>query len=306
MPPYFLGFGIVSFKRIARFAIDTSYAYCTSHNEIGALLKRSEVKADVFRDQKTKNIIVFFKGAIYNLDQWKTRTICLTQYPEPQNAKMWKWDPKNLVDERWLQDVETMKPRLFEKIWKMVKFANRITPYSAERLHFVGHGIGGAYAVLAGLAFKLKYHTISPLGTRNPNSVHAVAVTFGQPRLGNRYFAEFVDEVITVVRITHTNDYVPRFPPKKNTFQHSGSEFWLSNESCDCPGPDSGYDSQKDYESYGLYYCPRGTDKSENKLCNAGQEIEEIQSKSAHLGPYVNIVMGDCSKNPEVAQFLDT
>jgi len=78
-----------------------------------------------------------------------------------------------------------------------------------------GHSLGGALAVLAatdlrGLGFDVTLYT------------------YGQPRVGNSAFSEFVTNAGTIFRTTHLNDPVPRLPPIATDYVHISPEYWIS------------------------------------------------------------------------------
>ena len=99
-------------------------------------------------------------------------------------------------------------------------------------LRLVGHSLGGAVAALAALELKVVF------GYEN-----LVATTFGEPRVGNEGFAEFVDNVFDLNsdlvnpesrvfrRVTHTQDPVPLLPfTEWNYFPHAGEIFISKDE----------------------------------------------------------------------------
>ncbi len=60
-------------------------------------------------------------------------------------------------------------------------------------------------------------------------------VTFGMPRIGNRYLADYIQRIIrdtsspsspiaTYARITHYRDLIPRLPPSFTDYHHTGDE----------------------------------------------------------------------------------
>jgi len=79
-----------------------------------------------------------------------------------------------------------------------------------------GHSLGGALAYLAAVDLSL---------TAGINVTHSY--TFGQPRVGNRIFADtwaqiFLEQA-TFYRVTHGADPVPHVPPMISNFQHRTS-----------------------------------------------------------------------------------
>ncbi|QKX55240.1 uncharacterized protein TRUGW13939_02332 [Talaromyces rugulosus] len=88
-----------------------------------------------------------------------------------------------------------------------------------------GHSLGGALAQLAfaSLITDPKYRVLE-------------AYTYGQPRVGNGIFANYIDalagasddDIGIFRRVTHYNDGVPLLPPRIFGFSHSLTEFWES------------------------------------------------------------------------------
>ncbi|CRG91706.1 hypothetical protein PISL3812_08757 [Talaromyces islandicus] len=87
-----------------------------------------------------------------------------------------------------------------------------------------GHSLGGAIAQLAFASLSdAKYKVIA-------------AYTYGQPRVGNQAFANYIDglagasedKIGNFHRVTHYNDGVPLLPPRIFGFSHSLTEFWES------------------------------------------------------------------------------
>jgi len=75
--------------------------------------------------------------------------------------------------------------------------------------------------------------------------------TFGEPRVGNKYFAEFWGAWLPLgIRVVHSDDIVPHLPPRGNTmmlltdFHHTKTEVWQEAGSdgnftvCDDSGED--------------------------------------------------------------------
>ncbi|KAM3530434.1 hypothetical protein MY4038_004888 [Beauveria bassiana] len=97
-----------------------------------------------------------------------------------------------------------------------------------------GHSLGGA---IANLAFaRLKNGPFNTTG----------AYTYGQPRVGNREFADYIDslsktsdsEAGSYYRVTHAEDGVPHALPMFLGYQHPRAEYW---ESAHVPQSDTTY-----------------------------------------------------------------
>ena len=86
-----------------------------------------------------------------------------------------------------------------------------------------GHSLGGCQATLAGLDIKEKLKPATPI----------TITTFGQPRLGNKAFSDYVDSLFpegTYYRVIHTNDDVGQYPPAYFGYLHQGLEVWYDND----------------------------------------------------------------------------
>jgi hypothetical protein len=95
-------------------------------------------------------------------------------------------------------------------------------------VYFTGHSLGGALATLAAHWFHLEFSEIP------------TTYTFGQPRVGNGFFAAALDIVLRpfTFRIVHANDIVPRVPLLLGGFRHAGQEvFYGPADSGPCLNP---------------------------------------------------------------------
>ncbi|KAF8605881.1 alpha/beta-hydrolase [Ceratobasidium sp. AG-I] len=136
-----------------------------------------------------------------------------------------------------------------------------IAEKSATRVVSVGHSLGGALAYLEGLHLRLKL----------PAGVSVVTRTFGQPRVGNGVFADFMDKKVTdVVRVTNKRDVVPTIPPLGMLYAHSSGEKHVNAQGAwsDCAGQDNS-----------------------NVNCSRGQTLVQGVAFPDHLGPYSGGVM---------------
>jgi predicted lipase len=115
-----------------------------------------------------------------------------------------------------------------------------LADHPGARVWVTGHSLGGAIACLSAveLAVLLQRRDVGLL-------------TFGEPRVGNVFFAAFVREwVPAAVRVVHQDDAVPHLPPQGNelllltAFHHHGTEVWQTGSKdntfvpCDASGED--------------------------------------------------------------------
>ncbi|KAL7629435.1 hypothetical protein AAE478_000955 [Parahypoxylon ruwenzoriense] len=101
--------------------------------------------------------------------------------------------------------------------------------YPEYPIHLVGHSLGGAVAALAALELKVI-----------PGWDKLVVTTFGEPRVGNDGFVEYLDSVFELGgvdgrveersyrRVTHVDDPVPLLPLSEWGYRSHAGEFFIS------------------------------------------------------------------------------
>nr|AEE61324.1 lipase [Thermomyces dupontii] len=112
----------------------------------------------------------------------------------------------------------------FTSSWRSVantltqQVQNAVREHPDYRVVFTGHSLGGALATVAGASLRGNGYDID-------------VFSYGAPRVGNRAFAEFLTAQTggTLYRITHTNDIVPRLPPRELGYSHSSPEYWITS-----------------------------------------------------------------------------
>ncbi|KAG9289563.1 hypothetical protein G9A89_002336 [Geosiphon pyriformis] len=285
-------------KEMAQFA---NLPYCSMKiNNVGQFVNEPDViaatlikKVSTYLPIENREIIVYFRGKELSLNEWKQREVNWAVFQSPSK--------NSLVDKVWYEHVQKMinEGGLFKKIATYVSLARRLMLAQGTqkykqilKVKFTGHGIGGAYALLAGCLYELEALNDNLSDTFGDQTE---IYTFGQPRIGNKDFAILVNEKCSIIRVTHTNDYVPQFPVAKEGEQyvHSNVEHWIASRECDCPNPD-------DYEP--IYRCEVFGDPGENPNCNSGQLYKEAESNLAHKGSYLGITIGDCKTGMEGMQ----
>uniref|UniRef100_A0A914YVS9 Fungal lipase-like domain-containing protein n=1 Tax=Panagrolaimus superbus TaxID=310955 RepID=A0A914YVS9_9BILA len=121
----------------------------------------------------------------------------------------------------------------FNKIWTNSGIKNVFlalkNQYPYYTFNFVGHSLGGAMASLAAA-------TVVSTGILPSKNVYLY--TFGQPKTGDKKFANAVNSIVTQAngdihsfRVIHNHDIIPHFPPLFGTvyYQHI-SEMWYPND----------------------------------------------------------------------------
>ncbi|KAG8686144.1 hypothetical protein FRC09_014318 [Ceratobasidium sp. 395] len=131
-----------------------------------------------------------------------------------------------------------------------------IAEKQAKTVISVGHSLGGALALLEGLNLRLNL----------PENINVVTRTFGQPRVGNDVFAQFVDQKLpNLARVTIKRDVVPVLPPLTTLYRHSSGEVHFNAQD--------------------VYNSCSGRDNT-NENCSTGQVLTQGIELVDHLGPY--------------------
>ncbi|KAG9301449.1 hypothetical protein G9A89_018121 [Geosiphon pyriformis] len=116
---------------------------------------------------------------------------------------------------------------------------SKIEEKGFTRICFSGHGVGGAYAAIAGLIFTIvDLIGVYPPGIKFQGTLDINIYTYGQPRIGNIMLARMMNDLVKVTRVTRQNDYVPHFLPienKHSIMQHHEREVMIGPIDCDCP-----------------------------------------------------------------------
>ena len=142
-----------------------------------------------------------------------------------------------------------------------------LSQHSASSVVVTGHSLGAALALLD-LVY-LALHV--PAGTR------VSAFTFGMPRVGNAYFANYVDATDNgnLTHINNQEDPIPTVPAKALGFVHPSGEVHIQDSGSwvACPGQDN-----------------------PSTLCIVGDVPTVLQGNlTNHDGPYDDdIIMGTC------------
>ncbi|KAG9301460.1 hypothetical protein G9A89_018132 [Geosiphon pyriformis] len=252
-------------------------------------------------------IAIYFKAPILSKAEWEDRTNELVPFSVPG---MWT-NALVLVDKEWYGEVSIMMDAMLSKIY------NYINENGFRRITFCGHGVGGAYAAIAGLSFAIMSLVgfLPPEIKKVKSEIKISIYTYGQPRTGNIMFARMMNDFVKVTRITRKNDYVPHFPPiehERSIMQHHEREVMIGPIDCDCTEDEETvlingeaiWDCGRSQESFNIermnnflqekLWIPGDNLAGENKECNSGQSIAGENNIQEHYGPYFGITMGDC------------
>ena len=90
--------------------------------------------------------------------------------------------------------------------------------FQPKSILVTGHSLGGVLATLAAIDIKKSTGFLGKMQL----------YTFGQPRVGNAQFADYVTQIIPddYYRVIHFTDPVPDLPSQLMGFKHSGTEIW--------------------------------------------------------------------------------
>ncbi|KAF9581217.1 hypothetical protein BGW38_001851, partial [Lunasporangiospora selenospora] len=101
---------------------------------------------------------------------------------------------------------------------------------NTTRVTVVGHGLGGAIASIAAVYLQLHIH-----------GVKIQAFTFGQPRVGNEAFANYVDAKLDITRINNKKDPSPILPGLFLGYTSFSGEVHIGENNIwyACPGQDN-------------------------------------------------------------------
>ncbi|RAH46203.1 lipase family protein [Aspergillus brunneoviolaceus CBS 621.78] len=113
----------------------------------------------------------------------------------------------------------------FWKAWETVastiasKVEAAVTTYSDYDLVFTGHSLGAALAAIGATVLRNDGYTVD-------------LYNFGQPRIGNLALADYITDQTkgSNYRVTHTDDIVPKLPPKLLGYHHFSPEYWITSD----------------------------------------------------------------------------
>ncbi|KOC07547.1 lipase [Aspergillus flavus] len=121
--------------------------------------------------------------------------------------------------------------------------------YPGFKLAVTGHSFGGAVGTLAATVLR--------------NSGSEVALyTYGSPRVGNQEFADYVSGQGSNFRVTHSNDIVPRLPPRLLGYHQTSPEYWIPSGNNETVGT-------ADIEMI---------NEADSDMGNAGQKTQSIEA----------------------------
>ena len=160
-------------------------------------LKYYKYNIVVFKSRKFKKIVLSFPGTTSYIQ-------LIEEFLGCEQVKRGKIETSKFFN--YLFDI--IKDDLKYAIFKYYKRDYQII--------FTGHSLGGAMAALSVYEF-LNYDFEESF---NDKEYRPILITFGQPRVGNEYFARLLTEEAIIFRIAKINDLVTIVPPIKPLESH--------------------------------------------------------------------------------------
>ncbi|CAG8489395.1 9672_t:CDS:10 [Funneliformis caledonium] len=94
---------------------------------------------------------------------------------------------------------------------------NLVKEYPSYKVITTGHSLGGVLAT---------FQTLDLIGTPGLNPSNLFTYTYGEPRSGNKEFAQFImNSGYKFFRLVDKGDIIPHLPPN---YTHYGPEFWIN------------------------------------------------------------------------------
>jgi hypothetical protein len=212
------------------------------------------------------------KDAVGNLKAWATEADWLGQEPTFESDNLLPQANWEGNDPNFLQGDDLLPSNLyihngFKTIYTSLRnevlgaVNKAIKAYPSHQLVFTGHSLGGALATMAAVDFN---DLVPGYGDR------ISLYTFGQPRVGNKNWAQYVDSLPfgnRMYRVVRKGDPVAHLVYSKWGYQHSGQQYELlddgsiqvcknnngSRESFDCLNDYLSIKISRHFEYYGLF-----------------------------------------------------
>ena len=177
---------------------------CDNDNKLEYIIENNGAKALVGYNNELSNIFVAFRGS-ENILNWIDNIQVRKINPYDNN--------KVKVEKGFYKAYQYLKPQLLSKI-KILKYK-----YKTNMVFLTGHSLGAAIATL------FSYDIL----TNNLDYYLNYLITFGSPRVGNKFFVEsFKNYKFNSYRITHNDDIVPHLPEEFLNYLHIPSEIWYN------------------------------------------------------------------------------
>ncbi|KAG9287124.1 hypothetical protein G9A89_001018 [Geosiphon pyriformis] len=239
-----------------------------SRDAVGLDVFGKMAKAIKDMTNKKQILIVTFKSE-YTLDEWRVKKFVMARH---YNLRMIK------IEKFFQNQFRLIRGNIEQKILK------EIGTKKIQKAMFIGHGLGGAFAMIAGISF-----TVPHLPSKFPFLIEVY--TFGQPRLGDQAFSHYIDsigkKILKTFRITIGDDFVSRLPfdyseQSQNSaliWKHQRNEFWVEHVyKCDCEkdGDDKFWnDKMKIIEK--VWFCQGPLVDGIKRIRNESQQMRKMK-----------------------------
>ncbi|KAG9297063.1 hypothetical protein G9A89_004929 [Geosiphon pyriformis] len=222
-------------------------------------------------------IIIYIRGKEFTKEQWQKRPVRMRKFLNFLDG---------LVDEYYAITANAIEKEIQILIDNAVPGSiDQKRNYGCCDYYFTGHGTGGALSILSAILFNRR---LARLGQIPPT---IIITTFGQPKIGDEIFNEWVKARISELnRVTYFDDFVPEFP---KTLKHISNEIWIAEEqNCDCQQQkEEGNEADGQYRWPEVYECFPVL-MADNPYCNAQYWSQDPQiGVKSHEGPYFGYYM---------------
>ncbi|KAG9293097.1 hypothetical protein G9A89_016459 [Geosiphon pyriformis] len=242
------------------------------------------------------NQTIKFADFVYgNFELLNSRLIIYLKAPEIRYLSTWNRERKNTlikyskaissldvrVDSNFLEQYEEVRLQIRKLLIEILRDTR-----SDIDLHITGHRLAGVYAIFAVMDIREQLEL--------PKRVISVT-TFGTPRMGNRDFAKYVNQIprLRITRYTLFDDQIPRFPTRElDGYYHPGIEVWSFME-CNCRP------SKTNKIMYFRCFPGNGKDGTYDEHPDCINSEKEHEPSFTYDGPYFGYYFGDCSYTME-------
>ncbi|KAG9295512.1 hypothetical protein G9A89_013541 [Geosiphon pyriformis] len=238
------------------------------------------------------NQMIKFTDFVYgNVELLNSRLILYLKAPEIRFLSTWNRERKNTlikyskaissldvrVDSIFLEQYEEVRLQIRKLLLEIIKDKR----YKKVELQITGHRLAGVYAIFAVMDIREQ-----PGVEKRVISV----ATFGTPRMGNRDFAKYVNQIprLRITRFTLFDDQIPRFPTRElDGYYHPGIEVWSYIE-CNC-GP-----SKTNQFVYFRCLPKNGKDGTYDEHPDCINSEKEHEPSFTYDGPYFGYYFREC------------
>ncbi|KAG9300136.1 hypothetical protein G9A89_001266 [Geosiphon pyriformis] len=164
----------------------------------------NEIRVMVEKNDVIPEIIISFRGNTPTTNI--ISDITLTKYPYDQSSK---------VHQGFFKIFQKNEKALINKVVKMIRKNSDLS------LTMAGFDSGGVYAIFTALAIKFQGGSLQTKDIK--------LYTYGQPRIGDKAFAQLVTKKLIVKRVIYDNDLIPHKPQKAQGYLNFDTEYWVKS-----------------------------------------------------------------------------